>query len=269
MKIHHENIIKSYSINRKDRLHKRLDHWHQRAEFIYILEGTCTVRIGGTSYSGSAGDLFAVHSGEIHSIENADPCPMYICLFDPTILYSFQTELKFIKRHIQAQELKNAGLDEEVLRIFREMLQEQQNGALWHEVIIRTDILRLYSLLVRHFEREVSPDNRSMTKFYHFQKVLAYIAEHYAENINLASIAATINYHPSYVSTLFVTYTGVNFKAYLDSFRINQAVELLRSTNQTITDIAAHCGYENIRTFNYTFKRVTGTTPSLVRKENI
>lgn len=215
------------------------------------------------------GDLFVAQSGEIHSIENEGLCTLYICTFDPSILYSFQSELKFIKGQITAQELKSAALAEEVIRIFQEMLQEQENGALWHEVIIRTNILRLYSLLVRHFERDMSSGNRSMTKFTHFQNVLSYITEHYSENISLADIAATINYHPSYVSTLFVTYTGVNFKNYLDSFRINKAVELLRSTDQTVSDIAVHCGYENIRTFNYTFKRVTGTTPSLVRKESI
>ena len=99
--------------------------------------------------------------------------------------------------------------------------------------------------------------------------MLAYITEHYAENISLADLSATINYNASYISTLFVTYTGVNFKTYLDNFRINLAVELLRSSNQTVADIAAHCGYENIRTFNNTFKRITGTTPSFVRKENI
>mgnify|MGYP003312618570 CR=1 FL=1 len=138
-----------------------------------------------------------------------------------------------------------------------------------NKIIIVTDILRLYSLLVRNFERERSFDSRSMTKFRHFQNVLSYITEHYNENISLGSIAQTINYHPSYVSTLFVTYTGINFKSYIDNFRIGKAVELLRSTDMTISAIATQCGFDNIRTFNNAFRRVTGTTPSIVRSENI
>ena len=78
-------------------------------------------------------------------------------------------------------------------------------------------------------------------------------------------MAKIINYNPSYVSSLFVSYTVVNFKSYLDSFRINKAVELIKNTNATITDISAQCGYENIRTFNNTFKRVTQMTPTQMR----
>ncbi len=268
MEIRQEVIKKNYSVRLLTRCHRRLDHWHPQSEYIYILDGHCTIRIADEEYAASAGDLFVVHSGQIHSIENTIPCTMFISTFNPSILYSFQSELKFIQRRISAKALESAGLTQKIRGIFEEMLQEVTAGQLWHEVIICANIIRLYSLLVRHFEREVSPDNRNMTKFYHFQKLLAYITEHYAENISLAQISDTISYHPSYVSTLFVTYTGVNFKAYLDSFRINKAVDLLRNTNQTVTDIAAQCGYDNIRTFNYAFRRVTGATPSNVRKES-
>lgn len=268
MKIHHENIKSSYSIRKVIRQYRSWDHWHQQCEFFYVLEGDPQVRIGGEVYAGNPGDLFVIHSGEIHSISSQQPCTVMISTYDPGILYSIQTELQFIKSHISAEELRSAGLSEQIGRIFGEMLEERENERTMHKVIILADILRLYSLLVRNFERERASVSRSMTKFQHFQIVLSYITEHYNEKISLGSIAQTINYHPSYVSTLFVTYTGVNFKAYIDNFRIGKAVELLRTTELTVSDIAIQCGFDNIRTFNNAFKRVTGTTPSLVRSES-
>lgn len=269
MKVEHENIVGSYSINKRIRQYKSWDHWHQRSEFLYVLEGQPRVCIGSDIFNGHPGDLFVVQSGQIHSISSDHVCTMMICTYDPGVLYSFQTELQFIKSFISSRELQEAGLENEVLRIFEEILQEKQAAHPMHEVIIRTDILRLYSLLVRNFERESSSGSRNMTKFRHFQNVLTYITEHYNESISLGNIAKTISYHPSYVSTLFVTYTGMNFKAYLDNFRIGKSVELLRTTDLTISDIAAQCGFDNIRTFNNTFKRVVGSTPSLVRRESI
>ena len=77
-----------------------------------------------------------------------------------------------------------------------------------------------------------------------------------------------MNYTPTYVSTLFVSCAGVNFKTYLDNFRVKKAADMLCSTQQTITDIASQCGYDNVRTFNNAFRRVTGQSPSQLRKNN-
>ena len=45
-----------------------------------------------------------------------------------------------------------------------------------------------------------------------------------------------------------------------------EAVRLLQSSQLPIADISAACGFENIRTFNNVFKRITGTSPSELKK---
>lgn len=269
MRIHHESITRSYTIAKIQKKHTGRRHWHQRMEFAYLLDGQCEITIGKDSRTCSPGDVIAIHSGEIHALLNQNVCTMYICTFDPGMLYHFQSKIQFIQGFISADELKSAGIDMQIRHIFDGMLYEQDNAGNCHELLIRSDILRLYGLLVRHFERQTLPDNQKLTKFENFQNVLRFITEHYAENITLADIAKTINYNSSYVSTLFVAYTGVNFKNYLDSFRIGKAVELVSNTDLTVADIAAQCGYENIRTFNYAFKRITGQSPSGLRKNVI
>ena len=265
MGIYHEIITKSHTIRLQNLQEKPYDHWHQRTEFLLVHSGNCRVWIGKEEYRGKSGDVFVIHSGEIHALTCDETCLLYICTFDPAILYSFQPEIKFLQPYIPAEALAEAGLLEEVCNIFAEMLREKEQAKSWHDVLIRSDIIRLYSLFVRHFPREVSTTKQNMTKFQHFQQVLSFIAENYREDIKLSDVAKTINYTPSYVSSLFVTYTGVNFKNYLDSFRINKAVDLIKNTNITVADISAQCGYENIRTFNNTFKRVTKMTPSQMR----
>ena len=134
--------------------------------------------------------------------------------------------------------------------------------------IIFSDIQRLYSLFVRFFEKKDDDEIKSFRGLEDFQAALTFIAENYSEKISLKDVAAKINYNSSYVSTLFVSYTGVNFKAYLDTMRINQAAKLLKNTSERITLIAMKCGYDNIRTFNSAFKRITGVTPREYRNGN-
>ena len=269
MAIRHEIITKSYTIRLRNLQIIPFDHWHQRTEFLLVHNGNCRVWINKKEYHGKPGDVFIIHSGEIHALTCEEGCYLYVCTFDPSILYSFQPEIKFIQPYIPSESLMQLGLLKHIRGIFEEMLQEKEDEKDWYDVLIRSDIIRLYSLFVRHFPREVSSSKQNMTKFIHFQQALSFIAEHYGEDIKLSDVAKTINYNPSYVSSLFVTYTGVNFKTYLDSFRINKAVELVKNTNTTFADISAQCGYENIRTFNNTFKRVTQMTPSQMRNECI
>ncbi len=269
MNVQHENIIRGYSLMRTGALMGNYIHWHQRTEFLYILQGKHLVTISDRQYVCEPGDFIVIHSGEIHNILSLEEGELYICTFDPNILYGLQPEIRFIQSHISREELKNAGLTEEANKFFQEFAVEKVSMRSGYEMLIQASIIRLYALLVRYFEKDTPADNKSLEKFRQFQKALTYISTNYSENITLQNIAKELNYNPNYVSTLFVTYTGVNFKNYLDTFRIRQAVKLLKSTDFTVADIAANCGYENIRTFNHAFRRITGKSPSDLRKANI
>jgi AraC-like DNA-binding protein len=44
--------------------------------------------------------------------------------------------------------------------------------------------------------------------------------------------------------------------------RINNAKQLLRSGYYSVTDVALECGFENVGYFSYTFKQLTGVSPT-------
>ena len=269
MEIRHENIAPTQTMRRVHRQASGIDHWHQRAEFMYVLDGQCHIRVGSRERLCTRGDLAVIRSGQIHRLRDSQSCTLYISTFDPTLLYHFLPELRFPRSFITAPEQAEAGLTEEIRRLLDAVYRETAEQQPLHETLMRADILKLYCLLVRHFEDDAVQNEQTIVRLRQFQAALEYIADRYAENLSLADVAQAINYNASYVSTLFVTCAGVNFKTYLDHFRIKKAVDLLRSTRLTVSDIAAQCGYENIRTFNNTFKRVTGQTPREFRRSAI
>ena len=269
MQIIHEKINYSLTVRKSAGPASGFDHWHQRAEFIYVLEGECWIKASKQERTCGPGDLAVFRSGEIHALLGRGDFLVYIYTFDPAMFSHFLPESRFPRSFISAEEQKTAGLDGEIIRLFHQIYQENINQEPLHEALVRADILRLYSLLVRHFEDDSTRDEKSLARQQQFQIALEFIAEHYAEHITLADVAEVINYTPSYVSTLFVTCAGVNFKAYLDNFRVKKAADMLSTSHKTVTEIALQCGYENVRTFNNAFRRVTGRTPSQMRKTNI
>ena len=268
MLIYHEKI--SYAVTiRKSKASgygQGIDHWHQRVEMIYVVEGKCQIRSSGQRMLCEAGDLVVVRSGEIHAIEGDTERQLYVVTFDPTIFYRFTPEASFPKRFISAREQQQAGVDKEIARLLEEIFQEDLRQEPLFETFMRAGILRLYSILLRHFEDVSSKDDKNYIRLQQLQSALEYIASHYAEPITLAEVATAIGYTPSYVSTLFVSKIGLNFKTYLDNIRINKAADLLGSTRLTVADVAAQCGFDNVRTFNNTFRRVVGQSPSQFRK---
>ena len=244
-------------------------HWHRRAEILCVVKGACSLTIGDRTYLCRPGDVAVIQSGEIHAFTHAEPSEEYVCTFDPTHLYHFQPEIRVPEPYISAERLAAAGIREEVRGLLDEIYREREGAEAMRDVVIVGDILRLYGPLVRHFERETPPERKDAARFRQFQETLQLIAEHYTEKITLQEIADFLHYTPAYVSTLFVTHTGVNFKSYLDTMRIDRAIREIQISGRSISEIALSCGFENIRTFNSTFKRVTGVSPSRIKNNSL
>ncbi len=93
-----------------------------------------------------------------------------------------------------------------------------------------------------------------------------YIENHYAENIDLNTVANEAGFNPAYFSSLFKKETGINFKEYLLQKRIETAKELLVSGNDTIILISERVGYKDVRYFSKIFSKTVGIKPNMYRK---
>jgi len=271
LEVYHENQRNEYSIKVMTNFSRSVPHWHQNAELLYILNGRFTIDIGGNCYTGLPGDIFLANSGEIHNLQpQIEGSGMYVVVFNPALLTMMHRELRFVQSYIPEAWQKAAGIDQTLRSLLDSCYEEMQSKQVWSDVMIQTGFLRVYALLLRHFEKDIGAENHAggSTRFSDFQTVLSYIYSNYGEDITLQSIAQKLNYSPAYVSTIFSTYAGRNFKAYLDNIRVNRAADLLKKTGLNISEIAMQCGFSTLRTFNNTFRRIIGTTPTAYRSED-
>jgi AraC-like DNA-binding protein len=99
-------------------------------------------------------------------------------------------------------------------------------------------------------------------------KLIAYVADNFAENITLKGAAVELGYEFHYLSKAFHKRIPINFSQYVNLYRIENATFLLHNTDLPITEIALKCGFQSIRNFNRVYSSVTGSTPSKDIKSN-
>jgi two-component system response regulator YesN len=98
-------------------------------------------------------------------------------------------------------------------------------------------------------------------------KARSYIDSNYADpDISLSQVAAHVLLSPTYFSVVFSREAGETFVEYLTNVRIRKAIELLRSTSLTSSQIAYRIGYQNPRYFYSVFRKVVGQPPNEFRR---
>ena len=99
------------------------------------------------------------------------------------------------------------------------------------------------------------------------KKVLSYIKGHYDEKIYIRDLAKLINMNEQYFCRFFKKSIGRSPMVYINEFRIRQAMHFLEDTDESVTEVAMECGYNNLGNFLREFHRQTGTTPLKYRKK--
>jgi CheY-like chemotaxis protein len=105
--------------------------------------------------------------------------------------------------------------------------------------------------------------NRATQKL--IRKAMAYIHTHYSESISREEIAEHIGISADYLTDCFRQEMGITPIAYIRRYRIRQACDLLRNTDQSITQIALAVGFSDGAHFTRTFQREMATTPRAYR----
>jgi len=96
------------------------------------------------------------------------------------------------------------------------------------------------------------------------QTILAiqrYLMQNYQEKLTLEEMGSRFNLNPFYLQKQFKRYIGQSPTEYLIYLRMSQAKRLIRSTHQSIGEIARQVGIKNLGYFTRLFKKQEGITP--------
>jgi AraC-like DNA-binding protein len=101
---------------------------------------------------------------------------------------------------------------------------------------------------------------RSFEYYPSLDRIKRYTEEHYQEEIPLPCAAEVAGMEATYFSAFFRKKIGIRYTDWLACLRVAHAIRLLKSRDQPIAEIAQAVGFNDLRTFERAFKRVTHTT---------
>lgn len=88
----------------------------------------------------------------------------------------------------------------------------------------------------------------------------------YTKNdLSLRDLASAVKRSEDHVTQTLSQHLGTNFYAFVNAHRVEEAQRLLRETDLPVLDVGMEAGFNTKSTFNTSFKRITGQTPSAYR----
>lgn len=101
-----------------------------------------------------------------------------------------------------------------------------------------------------------------------FSKSIRYINEFYSKAIKITDLAKMENVSMTTYNLHFKKQMGMSPTKYILSLRMHSAKELLESSELSVKEIGAMCGYDDFNFFSKTFKKHTGVSPLAYRKNS-
>jgi AraC-like DNA-binding protein len=250
-------------------------HWHEQIQFFYFTQGSAIVRCNSKKYEVGAHDLVIINSKELHYIENiGESLTCYMIKIDLSFIYSNRVD------SIQAQFLtplsQNLILfenvvrdDKDILLCVNRMIDEYFKKQIGFELAIKAQVYDLIVLLLRGYVKKIYTANElgsQLANFQRFKNVISYIDSNFTEKIDLDRLTDITKMSQGHFCRLFKQITGMSAINYINNLRINKAVELIRISDQNMTEIAMNCGFSDSNYFSRVFKKHEMMSPLQLRK---
>lgn len=253
-------------------------HWHSYCEITLVQGGRGRYFVNGEEYSMEKGDLIIFNNAEPHGwISVQEDMHLLVMVFQPEFVADkmdfFGNE--YLKPFIErggnfknriGREDKRA---DEIRNIMLEIQQEIINKEEGYRLMVKADVLRILTLLIRHYQdgsksNELLKEKKALMQ--RLDDAFAYIDQHYREKLMLDDVAASCYMSANYFSTYFRKAANMNFSEYVARLRVKEARRLLQSTSLSVTEIALECGFQNLSNFYRTYHKFFDKSPKDERK---
>lgn len=250
-------------------------HWHKTVELFYMESGTLEYSTPQGKWIFPAGSGGLLNSNVLHSsrvLPSGEASIQLLHLFDPVFLSGTPGSL-IESRYI----LPLTCSDLELLPLYPEQsnhlpvlesirkafdLSEKEWG---YEFRLRETLshiwLHLYTLAEPMFQA-----NRHNRADDQMKQMMIYVHKHYMDPISIDQLANIAHISRRVCFRLFQQNLHMSPVQYIQSYRLQKARHMLRTTTESITSIAANCGLGTSSYFGRIFRKEFGCSPREYRK---
>lgn len=256
------------------------EHRHTAFEISVCCSGSGIYQAGDEVYTIERGAVFMFGSNDPHCITKINPGEDMLLTsvqFEPRFLWAYgehDFDLRYLElfsdKGLPVRRKFDAGDEtaENIGEYLFDMKKEYNEKKNEFEYMIRSDLLRLLIIIIRRYSEYTAGEEFSVRKYNitNLDKAMDYIDKNYDTDISLKELAEIAGMSRTYFSALFKKLNGLSPWDYITIRRIEKSVELLKTTGDTVLEIACRCGYNSTANFNRAFKKITGRVPGDYRR---
>ena len=254
--------------------YKAPNHWHDDVEFIRILSGSMKYNVNGEVTELKAGGGIFVNSGQMHFgfSDTEEECDFLCIILHPMLLTSvFSYENDFVLPLIRNRKFPFLRLtpDTDWQRDITASLD-----LLYANHKLRTAPLhalasfaKIWAILSEHAPEDDGRPNRQSQNLQTVKNIVGFIQKNYRNKLSLSDIAFSGAVGQSKCCRLFARYFSQSPTEYLNRYRISKSLDLLRSTDLSVTEIALSAGFGSASYYAETFRQHLGKSPREFRNE--
>lgn len=213
-------------------------HMHRDYELILLLRGTLELTVERQTVTVQAPMCAVVLKDQVHSIRSLKDTTAIVHVFSGDTVPAFSQTVS-----AKAGTTFTFSPPEDALRYY------VRNFVLLQDYSPYT-IKGILYIILGHFLAQTeftSVQNRQNDLI---ASIFSYIGSHYRENITLDDVAAFCGYNAHYISRIFASAIGINFRKVVNGYRLAHALGLMQDTNLSMTEIALASGFGSVRSFN-------------------
>lgn len=249
------------------------EHTHSVLEYYFLRRGKCVYMINDSFLHLEAGNILLITLGTKHNTSyTGKECSERVTVYIrrdalPSFLFEKAPELSAMLEHT-AKLIPDASGRIQIDALLRRMsaLQhtEQKNAGLLMSLYV-SELLTItlsHSITAQDIfipTSALEPD---------IERALHLIDTGFDQPLSLAQLSGVLKLNPSYFSHKFCQLTGHSFKKYLNNVRLRHAMHRLIVSDDTITKIAADCGFSSSNYFKDLFRSHMGCSPREYRKKH-
>lgn len=237
-------------------------------EISYIVSGKGQFFTNGCSYAVKKGDIYLSMPGECHDgvADKIDPFRYFYAGFNFVDSQNEQNPFNHIKRMFD--QLKNPvipdkfNIHDPFVNIFNEIINVNNFTSLMMRTYLHQIVVIAYRNFFDSWEKNYAPRNDTEKTKRIVYEIINYIDVNLLNIKDLSEIAEELGYNYSYISRIFTIETGLSIQEYHNKKRFEKAVELLKESELSITQIAENLQYQSIHSFSRAFRKNFGISPT-------
>lgn len=238
-------------------------HYHSHIELVYMLKGKSRAFSDYKEVYLEEGDLFITFPNQIHCYSDNEPVQCILLIFPQdlcsdyfSLFHSYVPEEPVVRKN---------QCPENTISILQAIVDSNCSDSPFHTAISKGYFAVLLGELFEIMSLKKVESNDLDT----VRCILNYCTKNYQNEISLETLSNTLGINKFHISHLFSQKLKIGFIDFVNSLRVDDACNRLKSSNDNITEIAFQAGFSSIRSFNRVFQKQTGVTPSEYRNKQL